>query len=243
MQSKLKWLSLFVVLALLLLGSVAMASAEVNSPDALDSDGDGLANIQEDVNQDGKIAGDTNNNRILDPGETWTETDPFDKDSDNDLLEDGFEWVFSSQGPANVPAWLATMYPQFSYIVGQPAACGTSSPMKADASRDADVGGQDGLNNSQEFGVGTNPCVKDSDGDGLIDGDEVNDVWNPGTWALPPTNPLDPDSDDDGLTDGAEALDFLTDPTTNDTDGDGMLDGWEVQYPACMQPTVTDAGR
>jgi hypothetical protein len=57
----------------------------------------------------------------------------------------------------------------------------------------------------------------DSDGDGLLDPDEVSGG----------TDPLDADSDDDGLTDGEERS-LGTDPNDSDTDDDGLSDGDEV---------------
>ncbi len=57
----------------------------------------------------------------------------------------------------------------------------------------------------------------DSDGDGLSDGEEVNDHQ---------TDPQDPDSDDDGLLDGVEIADG-TNPLDRDSDGGGTWDGFE----------------
>jgi len=76
-----------------------------------------------------------------------------------------------------------------------------------------------GLALSYLFGLGTDPLAKDSDGDGLEDGEEVND------WG---TDPLVKDTDKDGLDDGDEAA-LDTSPTNPDTDGDGMTDGWEAE--------------
>ena len=49
------------------------------------------------------------------------------------------------------------------------------------------------MSNEQELQLGTNPDNPDTDGDGLNDGDEVNDYK---------TNPLKADTDGDGLNDG-----------------------------------------
>lgn len=54
---------------------------------------------------------------------------------------------------------------------------------------------RDGLTNLQEFELGTNPVDRDTDGDGLRDGDEAN-VYT--------TNPLLSDSDADRIPDGIE---------------------------------------
>lgn len=78
----------------------------------------------------------------------------------------------------------------------------------------------DGLNDVQENVVGSDPDNHDTDGDSLLDGEEVL------TWA---TNPLRPDTDSDGLVDGAEVHQFKTDPTNPDTDGDGLADAAEIR--------------
>jgi hypothetical protein len=58
----------------------------------------------------------------------------------------------------------------------------------------------------------------DTDGDGLLDGEESRYGTQANVW----------DSDGDGLSDGAEVNVHKTDPTKLDTDGDGLPDGWEV---------------
>jgi hypothetical protein len=78
----------------------------------------------------------------------------------------------------------------------------------------------DGLLDMDEIDVyGTDPLDPDSDDDGLTDGEEVNEYG---------TDPLDGDSDDDGLTDGEEVNEYGTDPLDSDTDDDGLPDGVEV---------------
>ncbi len=98
----------------------------------------------------------------------------------------------------------------------------------------------DGLLDGDEIALGTNPDDPDSDDDGLPDGTEVH-----GTNA---TDPLDADSDDDGLLDGVEdanrngAFDMgETDPNNPDTDGDTLLDGAEdVNHNGVVDPGETD---
>ncbi len=86
----------------------------------------------------------------------------------------------------------------------------------ASGNRDPDG---DGLVNKDEKQIGTDKHNPDTDGDGLWDGEEVNQYL---------TNPLAPDSDNDGLTDFAEVKNTLTDPNVPDTDGDGLKDGEEI---------------
>lgn len=76
---------------------------------------------------------------------------------------------------------------------------------------DTDTDG-DGLLDTEEEDLGTDPELADSDGDGLDDGAEVDDHG---------TDPLATDSDGDGYPDGAE-VEHETDPTD---DEDGIYEG------------------
>lgn len=77
----------------------------------------------------------------------------------------------------------------------------------------------DGLLDSKEKELGTDPWNADTDGDGLKDGEEVDTLK---------TDPLKPDTDGDGLSDGDEVLKSKTDPLNKDTDADGINDTTEV---------------
>ncbi len=178
----------------------------------------------------------------LDPSST---TDPMDMDSDGDGLSDGLE-------DANHDGmWTAT-------VGGSGwAGSGETDPTLADTDGDGlddgaenavgadplDVDSDDGGTwDGQELFDGTDPFFggddlrpgEDSDGDGLMDDEEVlgrDGVANTGDE----TDPRNSDSDDDGLLDGVEVghpmFDYdpstLTDPNDPDTDGDGLLDGDE----------------
>ena len=78
---------------------------------------------------------------------------------------------------------------------------------------------RDGLSTERERELGLDPRTADTDGDGLLDGAEVDEHG---------TDPLMPDTDGDGLLDGAEVVQLGTDPHHHDTDDDGYLDPWEV---------------
>ena len=78
----------------------------------------------------------------------------------------------------------------------------------------------DGLLDSEEIAIGTDPDDPDTDDDGLNDGDDETYTYG--------TDPLDDDTDDDGLLDGEEVDTYGTDPLDDDSDDDGLLDGEEV---------------
>jgi len=92
----------------------------------------------------------------------------------------------------------------------------------------------DGISDGIEAGVGgTNPLDDDSDDDGITDGNE--DANQNGLLDSGESNPLDTDTDDDGITDGNEDADKdgvvdagETSSVNPDSDGDGILDGTEI---------------
>ena len=107
----------------------------------------------------------------------------------------------------------------------------------------------DGLTNTEERDLGSNPREADTDGDGLLDGvEDGGGVFVSNTQTG--TNPLEPDSDRDGLSDGAEdpTLPFVdasqpgTDPNNADTDGDTVGDNAEItrgSNPTVFNPPPT----
>jgi len=115
----------------------------------------------------------------------------------------------------------------------------------------------DGLTDSAELAAGTDPDNPDTDADGLLDGFEAQNGFNPlvaGEQTLDPdadglsnlneqiatTNPHIPDSDSDGLSDGQEVNVLGTDPSLRDTDGGGRNDGNEVNIDGTDPLTATD---
>jgi len=93
----------------------------------------------------------------------------------------------------------------------------------------------DGLPDSLEMAIGTDPLDVDSDNDSLTDYQEV--AWDDDDTAYGTgldTNPLNPDSDDDGVIDGTESL-AGTDPLDNtdvliwgDMDNNGVVNAADV---------------
>ena len=84
----------------------------------------------------------------------------------------------------------------------------------SDADEDFD---EDGVRNIDEIRLNGNPFNKDTDFDGLDDGEEVR-------WG---TKLDERDTDDDGLTDIKE-IELGTDPLNPDTNGNGIKDGQEI---------------
>lgn len=76
----------------------------------------------------------------------------------------------------------------------------------------------DGLNNLEEYNHHTSPFNDDTDGDNLLDFNEIKDYF---------TNPLKVDTDDDGLNDDDE-IKMGFNPNNQDSDNNGILDGDEI---------------
>ncbi len=100
----------------------------------------------------------------------------------------------------------------------------------------------DGLTNTQEKSLGTDPLNPDTDNDGIRDGDELEYDTSPvdfdtdgdglgdGEEVQLGTDPLDIDSDNDGIEDGYEFQSLGTNPLLADTDGDRLSDSEEITY-------------
>ena len=82
----------------------------------------------------------------------------------------------------------------------------------------------DNLNNLEEYYAGTNPNDKDTDNDGMPDGYEVANGFNPLSAA-----DAGQDADGDGLTNLKE-FQLGTKPRDSDSDADGMPDKYEVDH-------------
>ncbi|MFT6395757.1 MAG: hypothetical protein ACJAYU_000499 [Bradymonadia bacterium] len=181
-----------------------------------DPDGDGLTNEREVEIGTDPINRDTDGDGVDDGTESFGDnpTNPLNPDTDGDRLCDGPNPVTDI--------------------------CIGGEDMNADGVRDEDE---------------TNPNDEDTDNGSVDDGTEVienaTDPLDP-TDDLPPgidpdgdglatddeivigTDPRDPDTDDDGLLDGVEVNgDNPTDPLDPDSDADGLCDGSGTVAPFC----------
>ena len=166
------------------------------------------------------------------------QTNPYNSDSDGDLMEDGWEVGYNLNPNINDSgndldmddlSNLGEFYAKTNPYLNDTDADGMidgwevtqgSDPLNDDRNIDLD---NDGLTNFEEYLHGTFIYVNDTDNDGMTDGWEVENLLDP------LENDSEEDPDEDGLTNIGEYLHQIN-PNLNDTDADGMIDGWEVEY-------------
>ncbi|MFM7201428.1 MAG: FG-GAP-like repeat-containing protein [Myxococcota bacterium] len=194
--------------------------------DSGDSDGDGLnAVLDPDSDNDGVLDGTelgltensvaftknpdgqpaTNRNRgnfVPDADSGATTTSPSLADTDGDGIDDGAEdpnhngRIDSDELDPNAPD-----IPEAFDVPGVLSGCFTGTVI-ADADCDGLTDAEEKLANQDRRQAALNANSPDSDGDGLMDGQEDN--WNLDTDGDGLINARDPDSDNDGLPDGLE---------------------------------------
>ncbi len=212
-----------------------------------DTDGDGLLDGFEFDNNLNLNANDSlvddDNDGINNLEELTYHTNPNKYDTDGDGLGDGEEIFFYL---TNATYWDSD-YDQVGD--GDEIALGMD-PLVHDSAEDFD---DDGLTNLEEINIGSNININDTDGDGIIDGDEVllyqsnpllNDTDGDGLLDFEEiftyfTLPNSVDSDNDTLTDYQEIFTYFTDANNFDTDGDNLDDAWEVIH--FLNPLVNDS--
>ena len=161
-----------------------------------DNDTDGY-----DFDRNGSVAG---SEQFFNYEEYLARTDPFDSDTDDDGMNDGFEAYYELDPKNDIDA----DYDNDDDGIGWYGYKGINNP----------------LTNLEEYNLNTDPNDNDTDDDQLPDGWEVHFYLDP----------LDADdADDDTDNDGLDNLEEYTNelyPNNNDTDGDEMHDGWEYEY-------------
>jgi uncharacterized OB-fold protein len=193
------------------------------SPNNNDSDGDGLSDYFE-IKQGFSFRVDLIDKLFY--------SNPLKNDTDGDGLLDGREINF--------------VYSYWEVSVTSTVLKTVTGALNPDDSDSDDDGLNDGAETMIHF---TNPLRADTDGDKLLDGEEINGILLPGYQVLTMCNPIARDTDGDGLLDGEEvygtlysaasnpvynyfgkdpAVKLFSDPTKNDTDGDGWSDYYEV---------------
>ncbi|MCB9664618.1 MAG: hypothetical protein H6732_10940 [Alphaproteobacteria bacterium] len=187
-----------------------------------DTDEDGLTDAEEVlVWFTDPLDRDTDDDQLDDGLEITHDCDPFDQDTDDDGAKDGVEVVVHGASCRKSDTDEDGIGDAEEIFRACPAVLGCTTynfiecPTDPNAS-DTDL---DGLSDADEINVhGTDPLEPDSDCDGLDDAAEIAGG----------ADPLDPDSDDDGLSDFDELTKWFTNPKKKDTDGDGYEDAYEI---------------
>jgi cysteine-rich repeat protein len=234
--------------------------ARGSSCEAVDSDGDGLSDIEEDTDRDGfqdanetsAFDDDSDDDGLSDLEEVqglgilavYGATDPLNPDSDDDGVQDGTELGRTNGTGADTA--VGVFRPDL-----DPGS--TTNPRDDDTDDDGlSDGFEDTNGNGRRDAIETNVLQPDTDGDGIPDGTErgVSTPSGTGTDTLyfvpdadagaTTTNPLVADSDGGGLDDGFEDANQNgrvdageTDPRNaldDDLDGDGLTEGEEDLY-------------
>ena len=213
-----------------------------NEKPPIDTDGDGLSDSEESRLGTDPLLMDTDQDSISDSQEIGVDLDsPLDSDEDNlidalDADDDNDGLATAAEEQVGTSSLLADT-DEDGILDSVEVGDDISAPLDTDGdgiinALDTDDD-DDGIETVQEFLLGTNHLLTDSDGDGLADGDEIADLMDEPldsdkNGILDPVD-TDPtlDQDNDGLTDLVEAK-LNTDPKKADSDGDGINDAIEI---------------
>ena len=205
----------------------------VTDPNCTDTDGDGLSDYWEIItvqslpyeNRTDPHVNDTDRDGLSDGFESLVlGTYPNCTDTDGDGIPDGREYLYLHTDPKNIDTdgdGLSDYTEVYVIKINatNPDTDDDGLPDNLEVySNYGNIGDQYG----QPFTSNTLPFLNDTDGDGLLDGEEdanKNGVVDPGE-----TSPVNPDSDWDGLYDGFEIENGM-DPLNPDENGDGDPDG------------------
>jgi Bacterial Ig-like domain/Bacterial TSP3 repeat len=196
----------------------------------VDSDADGVDDKVE-AGVDPRVPSNTDNDKPAVP-------DYVDLDSDNDCVPDRTDLGADRTNPAAPKANASDNCPASTPV------CLTDRGVCA-AAGDSDG---DGVLDSEEVMLGTNPNNPDSDGDGIYDnvelsaaGDGVGPFTAVNTDGTGPIDALDTDSDDDGIPDSVER-DGPVGQLPADKDGDGKPNFRDLDSDADTIPDKVEAG-
>ena len=215
-----------------------------------DTDGDGLYDGWHDANGTGtRETNETGEDLDCDGLKDDAESDPLDRDTDDDALSDLIETIYGTN---------STDHDTDGDGIPDATELGITSATDDDTNLDAGhfTADLDPVNK-------TNPLCNDTDGDSRPDGwidfdddnikeqtegedfncngrlrNETGQYEKCGTFNE--TDPLSGDTDNDMINDSLEdGVVYDTNSTNNDTDGDSLIDGWEV-YIYFTNPNCTD---
>ncbi|MHB8763755.1 MAG: hypothetical protein ACYDA8_05365 [Deferrisomatales bacterium] len=133
-----------------------------------DADGDGISNLDEVRAGTDPSKVDTDGDGLNDGAEVAAGTDPRLADTDGDGMSDGFE-VANGFNPLSAAD--GTLDADGDGLSNAAEFAQGTDPRKADTDNDR-------LSDGREVAVGTNPLVPDSDGDGVLDGNDSFPVTN-----------------------------------------------------------------
>ncbi len=182
-------------------------------------------------------------------GDRRDQTDPLQLDTDGDGIQDNVEFTPGCNTTGQtLNLTLADGFANSFDSDGDGASdgleAGASAPGAAlgdfDLSSAGDVDAAEGNDGELHDDEVASVCDPDSDGDGLLDGEEIGK----GGVAADQTGPdfRDWDSDDDGLSDEEELNNYFIDPTQDDTDGDladGVIDTRPADFSSPAHPALT----
>jgi hypothetical protein len=178
----------------------------------VDSDGDGLTDLEELAIGTDPTDSDTDDDGLTDLEEVNAGTDPLDSDSDDDGLTDGEE-IGEGTNPLDADT------DDDGLTDSEEVTCG-SDPLNDESTCEV----CDGADN--DFNDGIDEGFVDTDSDNTadcVDSDDDNDGLSDEQEAETGTDPLNPDTDNDTVADGSDICP-LEDATGFDADLNGCID-------------------
>ncbi|MFO0748826.1 MAG: OmpA family protein [Myxococcota bacterium] len=181
-----------------------------------DDDDDGVSDAQEAIDGTNRLDRDTDDDGLPDGQEKVLGTDPKNADTDGDGIQDGTETGVT----------LGTVDTDPGVFQPDLGPAKVTDPKNPDTDNDGVIDGDEDANHDGKLDEGEGDPLdprdglNDTDGDDLIDRDEIR-IFH--------TDPTKPDTDDDQLNDKLEVEVHHTDPNKPDTDAGGVIDGLEVQ--------------